>query len=204
MKSPVRYIFDRSFDAPEVKEEVIEDLPPTFSEEELHLAERSAFQEGVLEGRRSAEAEIASHLLQAMNHWGERLDAFMDLDHHKQKSLQQDAAHLAHRIALKACRETLYPHAAQIVEESFQTATSFMLMPDKVSIHIHPDLLDVVQSHLQAMVAKGTLEITADPSMEVGDCQLSWHGGGAEFKLNETLKKIDSYIKDYTEDKDHG
>lgn len=204
MKSPVRYIFDRSFDEEEVKEEIIEEVIPTFSEDELYAAQQLSFQEGIVEGRRLAESEMTAHLLQAMGIWSQRLEAFMDHEHLKHKNLQQEAALLAHHIALKACGKTFYTQAVQRIEESFATATSFLLQPGKITLHVHPDLLAPVQVSLHVLMDKGAVEILPNETLEMGDCQLSWHGGGAEFKLAETLEKINSTIKEYTEDKGHG
>ncbi len=204
MKAPVRYIFDRSFDEVEVKEEVVEEIVPTFSEDELNAAKEIAFQEGVVEGRRLHAQEVETRLLESMSQWQQRLEEFMAQEHLKNLKLQQEAAILAHRIAEKICRQVVYHHAAEVVEETFQEATSFMLEPGQVSIQIHPDLVEPVKQRIQAMIDKGEIEIHLDPALEIGDCQLSWSGGGVEFKLNETLEKIDSYIRAYTEDHGHG
>lgn len=204
MKAPVRYIFDRSFDEIEVKEEIIEEIVPTYSEDEFHAAQQIAYQEGVMEGRRLAREEIEAELLEAMGTWSQKLEAFMEHDHQNRKKLQQDAALLAHQIAEKICRQVLYHHAAEMIEDTFQEATSFMLQPGEIIIQVHPDLLEPVKTRIQAMIHKGEVEIFVDPDLDLGDCQLTWSGGGAEFRLNETLEKIDSYIKAYTEDHGHG
>jgi flagellar assembly protein FliH len=196
-----KFLFDLDFDAPypapqfvvaeppegELLPEPIEELPPpppSFSEEELALARDQAFQAGRTIGR--DEAEKASERLtgQALAHLAQQFQELITDQLARHEQLVKDAVTVAVTVARKLIPEFIRRNGSDEIEAVVLECLSHLDRDVRVTIRVHPDLLDTIRDGAQRSADtvgfEGKLVFHGDARLGPRDCRVEWGDGGAE------------------------
>lgn len=212
MATVKRFLFEHAFDAaapleePTIAEdlstEIIEDDQEpanTFSEEDLARAHA----QGVAEGREQAAKETALTVEQrvagAFDIIGARLS---ELFAHQQDAAERaasDATMVATAVARKMIPELYRRNAAGEIEHAVTSILDQMLENPTLKVRVSEQLSDGLSERIAPLTQQrgltGRVSVTADPTLNEGDCRVEWAGGGAEFNAAARWHEIDAIIE---------
>lgn len=173
--------------------------PPSYSEADLELAKRAAYEEGFMagkaEGKRETDHEqlqlqqemnqiyttVASHLTQLTEEHRSYLTA-------RQPELGRLVLSCAQKLAVEALRKE--PLAD--IEAMIRDCLGLLLENPEVLIYVNP--------RLQAPLAKkfnGQVKVIANPEMNPIDCRITWQYGEASREIDPIWAKIEETIDRY-------
>lgn len=189
-----RFMFENDFDERVVLIEPLLSTPPTFSEEELSGARELAHQEGIEEGRQLQQEEIEAQILQVVSDFDTQFTKFIDNEAEKRQQIQVMAAKLARTVAVKICLTEVEQHAVDRVLHCLDSITKMLLVRPKMTVSVHPSIVEPLKSYVQTNVKEESVNIIADDTLKIYDCRFQWQEGGAEVILQNILDQIDTYI----------
>ena len=171
--------------------------PPSFTLEDLEMAEKAAYHKGHAQGLEDGQKQ--SHNQQTIIN--EQIDRMLDsllgklnplLGEQKKFSEQQQALlpQLAYAIAEKIAGVALDKNAIAIVEDTTMRAYTMLAGEPRLCITVEESLLEPLEKRLTARLVGSQEEtdiiLQGDASMPMGDCRIEWKNG----VLSRTLTEI--------------
>jgi flagellar assembly protein FliH len=165
---------------------------PTFTEADLARACAHAYEAGVAEGRRAAEAERAERETAALAAIARSIGAFEDAV----AAIRADALAQARMLGLEVAR-ALVPAALADrpladLEELLRLCVERLQDEPRLEVHTATELVEPCRERLEAIAAtaeyRGDIIVHGDDAMGLGDVRLRWAEGGAERRL-EVLRE---------------
>jgi len=209
MPASKKFLFDRSFDPPDIPpvaavvEELIPEEPeiviPTFSEEELAHAREEAFANGREEGVREAAEATEREILQTIQTIDSELTRLISQQKIANGSIFRDSIDVAAGIVRK-CFPHLNSDQSMHEIESIVSETLVQVIDEpRVVISIHPDLQQNLSQRLDSITGRvhfeGRISIRPDADIATGDCRIEWSNGGAERNMTDLWQQIDEVVK---------
>jgi flagellar assembly protein FliH len=216
-----KFLFEHSFDeappeeilaiedAPllsEVVEEKLEESPPPppppplFTEEEKQQAYESGsatghdagYQQGLQEMKTSLNSQTTQHL--------EKIDLFLE---QAVSSAQERKRELTYQVLVfsKHIFHTLFPlfeskwgadQVEKLVEKVLQNEK-----PVALCIRLHPQTKEAIQAHVAKWSEASTIQLEADETLRLSDCQLAWDQSGLERNLGKMIQEIEDLFKSF-------
>jgi len=194
-----KYLFDTDFGAPRIAvvdmgyadeepEEMVEaepePPPPTFTEEELGLARDQAFAAGRQAGLQEAAQALQQMVGMAMATCAHHLQGLGAAQNAANEALSRDAIAIALAVVKKLHPAFCRSHGVEEIEAAVADALGNLDRVARITVKVHPDLVELVREKSEALVAEagfeGKLVVVGDAAMPPGDCRLDWGDGGAE------------------------
>ncbi|MBL28040.1 MAG: hypothetical protein CMM50_10895 [Rhodospirillaceae bacterium] len=213
MSEIVKFRFDRRFDVDpeEVARKAAEEAaknappppPPTFSEAELDMARKAAFEDGRAAALAEAEKKVERRAAMALGVVGERL-AELETTHHGLRAVSiEETVRLARAIAEKVAGAALKKTPAAPIEALASECLERLFGETRVVIHVPQGLGESMQSDLARIAGRagfsGTVEVQEDPEIEEGDCRIDWTHGGAARHGTEVWQQVEEILDRYLE-----
>lgn len=202
MTSSKKFLFDTSFDPPDVLTQTAAAIrrpaEPTFSRADLDAAHAA----GLAEGRAAAFAEAADsserRVATALDMIA--VQAREIVANHSKLSLdvQRDALGVIRTIVRKIvpalCRKDPLAEIDELIAEVLRDAIG----EPRLVLRVCDDLFDPVQKRLAPLVEAcgfgGKLVLLADSTLAISDCRIEWADGGTERNSRRLLGDIDAAL----------
>lgn len=172
--------------------------PPVFSEEDLLRAQKQAFTEGHAQALEESKASRTHHLAAVMDKIAADMTTLFAQEARREQLYMQDAVRLALRIFQKLFPLYHEKYGFDELKAAIEDVLQDHAGQKEVTIHVHPDLADGVQSFLDKLHEKNPtlrLQVTADESFGLGACRLSWADGGALQDSESKAEQICALVK---------
>ncbi|MBT3359232.1 MAG: hypothetical protein HN403_06345 [Rhodospirillales bacterium] len=181
-----------------VEEPVIEEIVPTFSEEEVNEARENGYAKGRDEGVREAAEATERHIADALTVIGERIEGLFSAHMEDIDKIQMSAIVVISALAKKVLPEFSEREGLGEIERLARTILRRLRMEPRVVFVVNDLLRDAVHERLAATAESrtfaGSLEVVGDSAVAAGDCRIEWADGGAERNAAEMLADIDRII----------
>jgi len=211
MSATQKFMFDRSFDPPEVAavekpaeedvEEVVEpeEIIPTFSEAELEATRQEAFEKGKEEGIREASEATESHIRDTTRAIGIQLSEQYRHQQAANADILDDAINAAVAIVRKCFPHMESEHQIIEIEHMVKEILAQIIEEPRVVITVHPEISTPLGERMEMIKSDthfdGRVVIREDASISPGDCRVEWSNGGADRNSKELWRQIDEIVE---------
>lgn len=212
MSTAEKFMFDRTFDEipvvdlpPEIPdglsepEDELEEIIPTFSEEEVELARQQGFDAGKQEGLAATTEVLTKQINETLTQINQKLaTAFQSQD-----SVNEELPRAAIAVALGVCKKMLPAVAEKYsfdeIERVLNDVFEKIVEEPSVKIIVHSSAFDEIKDRIDDLSAskgyQGRTIIQADETMAPGDCKIEWANGGSERSNTALWQEIIAIIQ---------
>lgn len=146
--------------------------PPPDPRALLAAARQAGYQDGLRDGKASADAFKQHHARQVATQLGALLQsfdaAFQDLEGRMAEALTQASVALARQVV----REELRQHPEHIARIAHEAVEALMLSARHVRVRVHPDDLPLVEAGAADTLRARGATLIADPNVQRGGCSV--------------------------------
>ncbi|MBL6945281.1 MAG: hypothetical protein ISR47_01440 [Rhodospirillales bacterium] len=179
-------------------ESVVEEIVPTFSQEEVDAARETGFTAGREEGVREAAEATERHIADAVTLIGERVEGLFAAHMEAVDKIQTSAIVVVSALARKVLPAFSEREGLGEIERLASTILHRLRVEPRVVFIVNDTLRDAVNERLanlpETRTFAGTVEVVGDPNVATGDCRIEWADGGAERNAAEMLADIERII----------
>ena len=179
--------------------------PPTFSEEQMLIAEREGYKKGFhageQEGRKQVEteqAEINLKLTAMSEQFAQSIAPLFDNYRQMVLQLQKDVPAIALAISRKVAGNALEANAETIVSELAIRCCETMINSPELTIVVNESLADTLESKLQELAPQLPMAthvvIVRDPGMPLSDCRIEWQNGSLERVTEQLWQQVEQSL----------
>lgn len=169
--------------------------PPTFSEEELEQARKTAYAQGLQEGKQKALEGINEAARRALEHIGAQMTQLLETETHRLESQQSQAVQLGIAIIRKLMPGLAADHGLSEVEHAIRNVLVNHMEEQRLVIRAPSALMDALKNRIDAlgenMGYAGKLILLADDGLGPSDCRVEWADGGAERDMDALYERIE-------------
>lgn len=204
MTAARKFLFDRSFDAPEATEksavaqemqaalesdldlflETLAPPTPTFTEEDLATARTEAYAEGETAGRTAAMQGIEQTVLDTLQRLEDGLGDAVRRQAESDARIERETVRLAVAMVKRLMPTLAERHGLDEIQGLAERLFADLLDEPRLIVKTHPDRLEPLQERLDPVARsagfEGSLVYRAEPSLGPADCRIEWAKGGAE------------------------
>jgi len=206
MGAPVRFLFDTDFSAKPPEETMPEEDEVPHVELEVHLeevkkAEAAAYERGLQDGQRSAEAIAQDHLAREAQRLADAADRMIGLIDADMKRIEGEAAALSAAIAKKISGFALQRFPEDQVLGLISECLAPLRSVRHLAVRVNDADAEKLKEPIERLAAKngfeGRLLILGEPETQPGDCKIEWADGGILFEQEAVLQALDVAMNDY-------
>ncbi len=179
--------------------------PPTFSEEQLHEAERDAYKRGFLEGTKEGHAtaqgehsEVQRILMEGLENFINSIAPIFDQYRKHCQQIRKDMPPLALAIAKKIAGEALSEPAQYIVDEAAKHCVETLISEPEITILINPRLAEALSFKLKQISGRekytDNIIIMPEEAMPVSNFRIEWKNGSLERSTEKLWQQTDKAI----------
>lgn len=167
----------------------------------LAEARREGYNQGMIEGERSATAQAARQLAASAEDLANRAAAIAAAVDEAKKHTVADSITLAVSVARKLAGGLIDRQPAAEIELLITECLSTIGSVSHLVIRCHPELADAVRdlaaARMQTSGFAGRLVVMGDPEIVPGDARIEWADGGIVRDVNKLSAEIDARIAEY-------
>lgn len=183
--------------------------PPTFSEEQMKVAERDGYKKGFLEGTaegkaqaESEQAETDRQLRLYVEQFAQQVEPLFSSHRDTVLRLRASVPKIALAIARKVAGQALSENALSVIEAMASQACETLTHEPKLSISVPESHADALEQKLQQMAGRlpAHVEITIirDASMPLSDCRIEWQYGDMARNTEKLWKDVEAAVEGMT------
>jgi flagellar assembly protein FliH len=204
-----KFLFEEEFAAPAEGEmamaPVVRRKPKSFTETEVELFKKNAFEEGRLAGYETGKAEAladaATLTAAALANIDSMLPQALEAVHRAREEAAASAVTAMGAIARKLLPAMAEARAIEEIEALTRDCLARLAEEPRIVFKVAPDLADAVRAKLETLGTQfgfaGRLVVMPDPGLPVTDTRIEWADGWAERNVAETWKEIEDAIERY-------
>ncbi len=158
---------------------------PSFSEKELSESRQKGYEEGYAKGysgAKSDEAETEKKIQASLDDITIKLAAISEVIKTKNDAHIKEIVELSLKIARKVAGTALKNEPYEAIENVVRSSLPLLFDEPKISISVSPDLVQNIEKRITALAKsegfKNTIEISGNPALPPGSCDIKWNGGG--------------------------
>ena len=224
MTNAVKYLFDRDFDDLDILKEIVEQEakeaveeendeaaesiaaepppPPSYSEEQLALARRQAYERGKKEGI----AETLAGIQQKTENALEKILLQIETVFGAQKAFNESTEREAAALTLTVIRK-LFPtlngrHGVDEVVAVASDVLASLLREPQIVVVVQESVADSVRQRLTDFLAmrgfQGEFVVRGESGLGIGDCRVEWMGGNAARDTGTLFAEIEAAVARHT------
>lgn len=201
-----KFLFDEEFVRPEDGQPsapLVRRKPKSFSEAEVELFKKNAFEEGKLtgydQGKAEALADAATLTAAALANIDASLPAALESVHRAREEAIAAAVTAMGAIARKLLPAMAEARAIDEIEALARDCLARLAEEPRIVVKTAPDMADAVRAKLETLGVQygfaGRLVVMPDPALPVTDTRIEWADGGAERNVADTWKEIEDAIE---------
>jgi len=210
MPATEKFMFNRSFDLPDLpekEEEAVDEseaeepeiIVPTFSAEEMSAARDEGFVKGRKEGVREASETTERLISETTQLIDTHLSNLFDQQRAANARIFQDAIGVSVTTVKKCFPHLNAKNGIDEIEHIVSEVLAQILEEPRVVINVHTDLKSPLDARLETITQKthfdGRAVIREDAAIAPGDCRIEWSNGGAERNMDELWQRIDQIVE---------
>lgn len=183
-------------------EEAIEEAPPpppTYSEEDIALARKEGEQAGRDEATRDMASAMEQRVMDTLDAINTKVTALFDAYAKDKEEHSRNAVGVATVIVRKLFPALNMDKAMDEIEHMIIEAMKRTSANPALIVRVPKDMLSEVEEKAQELAAlrgrEGTLKISADKDMVIGDVAVDWEGGGMSRDTRLIWQEIDEIIE---------
>ncbi len=177
--------------------------PKSYSEAEVELLKKNAFEEGKLagyeHGKAEALADAATLTASALANIDASLPAALEAVHRAREEAIASAVSAMGAIARKMLPALAEARAIEEIEALARDCLARLSEEPRIVVKTAPDMADTIRPRLEALGVQygfaGRLVVMPDPALPVTDTRIEWADGGAERNVADTWKEIEDAIE---------
>ena len=174
---------------------------PSFSEKDILEAKKNAFEEGFAKGynsAKSAEAEVEKQIQVSLSDITIKLaaigEAVKTRNNEHIKELAQLTLKIARKVAGKALKIDPYIEIETVVRETLP----ILFDEPKIIIIVNSDLVKNIEERIASLAKsegfKNKIEVTGNPALHFGNCEIEWSGGGIKNHKDAMWGQIENLV----------
>jgi len=179
--------------------EFVEEIAPTFSEEELAQARAEGLQAGREEAIKDMTSALEQQMANALNIINEQVERLFDAYASDTEEHARNAIAVASVIVRKLFPTLNADHAMgeieSIIIEAMQRTSGAPSLLIKVPADIHKDIEAKVNEMAALRGREGKISVMADIDMPDGDLLVEWAGGGISRDTSLMWEQIDEIVE---------
>jgi len=181
------------------EEEVVEEVAPTFTEEDLARARDEGYQAGQLDATRDLTSALEQRLVNTMDTINAQIETLFDAFQRDKEEHSRDSVAVATVIVRKLFPALNMDKAMIEIEHMIVESMKRTSGAPTLIVRVAPDIQDAVQAKADELVAvrghEGTVSVLADAAMGLGDAAVEWDGGGMLRDGDSMWQEIDKIIE---------
>jgi len=212
-----KFLFDRDFDDLEILREIVEqevheqelvksepEVPetppaPTFTEEELAVARKQAFEAGKREGISESLASIEQQVAITLDRLATDIGALFAAQTTNNDAMARDAANLALAVAKKLFPRLHETHGLGEIVGVTEEILANLIREPRLVVSVHEMHAEALRSRFNEFLARrgfaGTLDLRGESGLGAGDCRIEWMGGDAARDTAALFAEIENVIE---------
>jgi len=194
-EEPKKFMFDQhDFDALEKARHAPDEV--TFTEAELDVQKKQAYEEGFKAGQQQSLHSIEQDILIHLGRIGETLNQLLQAEQQRIREKDESIVHLTLRVAQKLLPKLTQKYALTEVEQTISSTIVDRLDEPRIAVKINPALLDPLKSKIDQVASDigftGNVILISDDHLGPSDCRVEWADGGAERSFDLLYQTIQS------------
>lgn len=194
MAAPARFLFDVDFAAPSPRAAPppSEPAPPpepvialTAHEARLAAAEKAAFERGLAEGRRSAEARAAGRLAEEAGRLAGAVQSIVGVLDDERRRIEAEATRLAEAVGRRLAGALIDRAPRDFVLSVIGDVFAPLRKAPHLVIRLAAADAEPIRTEVSRLAAErgfeGRLVVLGEDGMAPGDCRIEWADGGIVF-----------------------
>ena len=226
MSSAKKFLFETSFDEPDLKSQarkkksempVEPEMPPepviptvTLTEDELAAriaaAEEAAYASGKAEAEEALQRSVEDEVARALNGISMFLPGLAATLGQQAEMRSGDSIIVAASIARKLLPDAMAEAAIEEIDDLIRKTIADLIDEPRIVVRVAPEIADAVREKIDPVAESAgfgsRLAIVEDPKVALGDCRLSWSDGGAERDTERLLAELNEIIDRYRKELD--
>lgn len=166
--------------------------PPSFSEEEIQNASRTALEQGIQQGREEARQMVENALAAVIENAVSQMESLLNAEQARVDLVQKIALNTTIATIKKIWPSILQQLGLPLIESTLRQSMDYNPEEPRLVVRVHDSLLDAVVQRLPQIQAQqafaGKVIVLADVNVISGDCKIEWADGGME-RLSRTLSQ---------------
>ncbi len=169
-----------------------------FFEKELSETRQKAYEEGYargFNGAKSAEAEVEKIIQAILNDLTFKLAAINEAVKTRNNEHIKELMHLVITMARKVAGTALQNEPYAEIENILRLALPLLFDEPKINILVSPGLVDNINSKISSIAKaegfKNNIEISGNPALTYGSCDIQWNGGGIRSNKDAIWSQIE-------------
>ncbi|PPR77904.1 MAG: hypothetical protein CFH06_01049 [Alphaproteobacteria bacterium MarineAlpha3_Bin5] len=182
----------------------IEELPPSYSEEEFEHAKQQAYEEGKKEGADKEGKEIEHRILSSLVNIENQLGNSIENQEISIREIFDEAISISVAIPRKLFPTIEKTVALPEIERITAHVLELLVEEPKLKITVHEELTSDIEQRLNSLAEKsgfnGKFYVVGDPNIGPSDCKIDWQKGSAVRDTDKLKDKVNSVIETYLAD----
>ncbi len=184
-RAPRKFLFDiNNFDEQEEPDPDAPPPPPVFTEDEMALGQKEAFERGRQKGLAEAKELREKAVADLVETVTDRLGRLFDSEIRRSQQFEAESLLLTRQIFEKLFPLLNEENGLAEVEKAVATVLETQRQQPDIIVEVHSDFLEDIRGVAdlvkRSVHLPGTVTVTANDTLNQGDCRLSWNDGGAE------------------------
>lgn len=212
MATPVKFLFETSFDTPSPLQEEIEAAeklameavaPEVYSAADLDAAKQQGYAQGLAAGAEQTGAAIDAQVLRLLDQIGAQMDGLVEDARNSQELAARDSTEMALAIAKKLSAVLISKAPMAGMETMIKTCLGEQYAEPKIVVRVADQMIEPMKQRLDALTRQsgymGDVVLIADETFDQSKCRVEWADGGAERNPQVLEQTIDSAVRDFIE-----
>jgi len=199
---PIKFLFDRDFDAPEAVEPEIPVLPVATHEQELRAAEQRAYERGLAEGRAAEKKEAENLFATNTKQMAAAITAQFEAMDDEIARHAGDAAALALEMAHNLAPKLIALEPVAEIEALVDECVRHLRTAPHLVVRVNESLHEIANARVSEIAAlagyEGRVIVMGEPDIALGDCRIEWAEGGIErdtaARTAAITERVNAYI----------
>lgn len=194
-----KFLFDLAFDVADARAaDVDEKSKPAFTQEQLDVAKKEAYEAGVAAGKKSREDETARQTNLLLAAIDKKLDAVLAGSQDKWAKHLAQVRSLAYSAMRKVLPATAARNGLEEIEEIVRKAIVEMAREPRLVVRVAEAHFDEIAQRIDALSAKqayvGKVVVLGEPGFGPSDCLVEWADGGIERDERRIWQEIEGLM----------
>lgn len=173
--------------------------PKILTQEDVENSHKSGYEAGYAKGydtAKSEEIEIAKQVKHSLDDISIKLAAISEAIKTRNNDNIHDLVKLSLRIAYKVAGSAIKKEPYAEIEDAIRRSLPLLFDEPSINISVNNQLAETIESNIRELAKseglKNNIEISPDPILSPGSCDISWNGGGIKSDKDDLWKKIDA------------
>lgn len=212
MATPVKFLFENSFDPQIPSQEEIDaaaklaleaDVPEVYSADDLDAARQQGYAQGMTAGAEQTGAAIEAQIMSMLGQIGTQIDNLAEEARRSQEMAARDSVELAVAIAKKLSSSLIEMAPMAGMESMIENCLGEQYAEPKIVIRLADQMIDSMKGRLDRLTRQsgymGDVVLIADETFSPEKCRVEWADGGAERDPAVLEQTIDTAVRGFIE-----